>query len=197
MKYDPNKHHRRSIRLKGYDYTQPGAYFVTICTYQREILFGEIVDGKMLLNPCGDIARDEWFKTAQIRENVQLHPDEFMIMPNHLHGIIRIVEPDVRARRRRAPTHESFGNPVSGSIPTIVRSYKSSVTKRINLLLNSPGAPLWQRNYYEHIVRNQGELNAIRGYIQNNPLKWEIDQDNPVNLPLQDETPQEIPNDKN
>jgi putative transposase len=188
MKFDPNKHHRRSIRLKGYDYTQPGAYFVTICTYQRQTILGEIVDGEMLLNTCGEIARDEWFKTAQIRSNVQLHQEEFVIMPNHLHGIIWIIEPNVRARRRRAPTHESFGNSVTGSIPTIVRSYKSAVTKRINQLLDSPGAPVWKRNYYEHIVRNEAELTAIQKYIQNNPLKWEFDQDNPVNLQTSKET---------
>lgn len=185
-KYDPTKHHRRSIRLKGYDYTQPGAYFVTICTYQRESLFGEIVDGMMVLNECGEIARDEWFKTAQIRANVQLHQDEFVIMPNHLHGIIWIVG----ARRRRAPTQEKFGKPVSGSIPTIVRAYKSAVTRRINQILDSAGAPVWQRNYYERIVRNDGELSAIRQYIQNNPQKWELDQDNPINLTLGSE-PQE------
>ena len=182
MKYDPTKHHRRSTRLKGYDYTQPGAYFVTICTYQREPLFGEIVDGNMILNACGEIARDEWFKTARIRNNVQLNEDEFVVMPNHLHGIIWIIEPVVGARRRRAPTtHETFGSPVSGSIPTIMRSFKSAVTKRINQHLDSPGMPVWQRNYYEHIVRDDDELDAIRGYIRDNPLRWALDRNNPIN----------------
>jgi len=92
MKYDPQKHHRRSIRLKGYDYTQPGAYFVTICAYQRMHVFGEVVDGEIVLNDIGKIARDEWFKTAEIRPYVKLYEDEFVIMPNHGHGIIWIVD---------------------------------------------------------------------------------------------------------
>lgn len=98
--YDPNRHHRRSIRLKGYDYTQPGAYFITICTHERAHLFGAVVEGEMRLNEWGEIVREEWFKTAQIRPYVTLYPDEFVLMPNHVHGIVWIVG----ARRRRAPT---------------------------------------------------------------------------------------------
>ena len=122
MKYDPQKHHRRSIRLKGYDYTQPGAYFITICTYQRLHVFGEIINGEMVLNDIGKIARDEWFKTAELRPYVKLYEDEFMIMPNHGHGISWIIENG--ARQHRAPTDviEKFGRPVKGSIPTIVRA---------------------------------------------------------------------------
>ena len=194
-KYDPTKHHRRSIRLKGYDYTRPGAYFVTICTHQRQMLLGEIVDGAMVLNECGEIVRDEWFKTAQIRANVQLHEDEFVVMPNHLHGIIWIIESgvgvtdNVGARRhivgKTGPvvptTHDQpHHGPKPGSIGAIIGQFKSVVTKRINQTLDSPGAPVWQRNYYERIVRNDDELNAIRRYIQENPLKWELDQDNPA-----------------
>ncbi len=93
MNDDSQKHHRRSIRLKGYDYTQAGAYFVTICTVQREEIFGEVVNGEMRLNPLGEIVREEWLKTAEIRSNVELHEDEFVIMPNHVHGIVWIVEP--------------------------------------------------------------------------------------------------------
>jgi len=88
MHYDPEKHHRRSIRLKGYDYTQPGAYFVTICTQNREFLFGDIVDGAMRLNLFGEIVRDEWFKTAEVQQNVILYLYEFVVMPNHIHGVI-------------------------------------------------------------------------------------------------------------
>ena len=183
-KYDSNKHHRRSIRLKGHDYTQPGAYFVTICTYQRQTLLGEIVDGAMVLNACGEIARDEWFKTAQIRDNVQLHEDEFVVMPNHLHGIIWIDKP-VGATGPVAPTKNDFlPGPKSGSIGAIIGQYKTVTTRRINQTLDSPGAPIWQRNYYEHIIRSDGELNAIRQYVQQNPLKWELDQDNPVNIKI-------------
>ena len=179
MKYDPHKHHRRSIRLKGYDYTQPGAYFITICAYQRMHVFGEVIDGEMVLNETGKTARDEWFKTAELRSYAELHEDEFMIMPNHVHGIIRILE---RAGQRPAPTRELFGKPVSGSIPTIVRAYKSAVTHAVNVAENSRGSVLWQKNYYEHIIRNDRELQNIEWYIVNNPLNWQLDRDNLQNI---------------
>ena len=92
MTYDPNKHHRRSIRLKGYDYTQPGAYFITICTQNRECLFGDVVDGEMRLDACGVIVREEWFRSAEIRREIALWPDEFVVMPNHIHGIVWITD---------------------------------------------------------------------------------------------------------
>ncbi|MDW8411475.1 MAG: transposase [Acidobacteriota bacterium] len=130
---------------------------------------------------------DEWFKTAQIRPNVVLHPDEFIVMPNHVHGIIWIVDNDVvGAQRRCAPTTttanadrvERFGMPVAGSIPTIVRSFKSAVTKRIHALPNAPDGPVWQRNYYEHIIRDERALHLIRRYIAENPLRWQLDRYN-------------------
>lgn len=183
MKYNPEINHRRSIRLKSYDYTQPGAYFVTFCAYQRQHLFGEVVDGNMVLNERGKIARYEWFKTAELRPYVKLYDDEFVIMPNHGHGIIWIEDDLVGARRRRAPTEttEKFGKPVKGSIPTIVRAYKSAVTYAVNKLENQLGAVLWQRNYYEHIIRNDRELHNIARYIQFNPLNWQLDRDNAQN----------------
>lgn len=92
MRYDPEKHHRRSIRLKGYDYTQAGAYFVTICTHERECLFGEVINGQVRLSRWGEIVYEEWFRTAELRPYVRLYPDEFVVMPNHVHGIIWIVE---------------------------------------------------------------------------------------------------------
>lgn len=106
MNQIPNNR-RRSIRLKGYDYTQPGAYFVTICTHERAHLFGEILGGKMQLNRWGEIARTEWFKTAELRPYVKLHEGEFVVMPNHIHGIIWVVE-NVGTRRRRVPTEAPF-----------------------------------------------------------------------------------------
>lgn len=182
-KFDPEIHHRRSIRLKEYDYTQPGAYFITFCAYQRMHLFGNVVDGEMVLNDAGKIARDEWFKTAELRPYVKLYEDEFIIMPNHGHGIIWIVD-DVGARRRRARTDviEKFGKPVKGSIPTIVRAYKSAVTYAVNAAENQRGAVLWQKNYYEHIIRNDRELNNIGWYIVNNPFNWQLDRDNLQNI---------------
>jgi len=180
------RYHRRSIRLKGYDYTQPGAYFVTICTHGREMLFGRVVDGEMRLNEFGEIVREEWFKTARVRPYVRLYEDEFVVMPNHIHGIIWIVEvdpdddDDVEARRRRASTsHEQFGRPVPGSLPTIVRAFKSAATKRINLLRDTQGARVWQRNYYERIIRDERALNAIRRYIIANPTRWSLDRHTP------------------
>jgi len=183
-KFDPKIHHRRSIRLKGYDYTQSGAYFITFCTYQRMHLFGEVVDGEMVLNDAGKIARDEWFKTAEIRPYVKLYEDEFMIMPNHGHGIIWIEDEIVGTRQRRVPTEttEKFGKPVKGSIPTIVRAYKSAVTYAVNTAENQRGAVLWQKNYYEHIIRNDRELKNIGWYIVNNPLNWQLDRDNSQNI---------------
>ncbi|MBI2506292.1 MAG: transposase [Candidatus Latescibacteria bacterium] len=194
MKFDPDKHHRRSIRLKGYDYSEPRTYFITICIANRhQPLFGKIVNDDMILNEYGTIAHDEWIKTGALRPHVAL--DEFVVMPNHVHGIIRLTHRRGTARRaptddapgtastplRRAPAenHEQFGKPTVGTLPTIVRSYKSAVTKRINELRNTPGTPVWQRNYYEHIIRNEDILKAIRRYIQNNPLSWVYDQNNP------------------
>jgi len=206
--YDPNRHHRRSIRLKGYDYTQPGAYFVTMVTYERICLFGEIVDGEMRANDYGQIVRDEWFQTAVLRPYVVLHPDEFVVMPNHVHGIIWIVGDDdmdivgvgaqrryvgaqrryVGAQRRCAPTiNDAVGgatptNVIPGSLGAIVRAFKSAVTKRINVLRSTPGAPVWQRNYYEHIIRYGRPLNAIRRYILDNPLRWYLDRENSARM---------------
>jgi len=115
MPHDPDRYHRRSIRLKGCDYTQPGAYFITIVTHERMPLFGEIVNGEMRLNEYGEIVRDEWFQTAVVRPYVVLHPDEFVVMPNHVHGIIWIVGDGdvdivdiVGAQRRRAPTEKDY-----------------------------------------------------------------------------------------
>jgi REP element-mobilizing transposase RayT len=174
---------RRSIRLQGYDYSQSGAYFVTICTRDRACLFGEIVDGKMELNEYGNIVEEEWTKTGQIRDEIEM--DAWVVMPNHFHGIVVITDErrggmtHGRGTARRAPTAERFGQPVTGSLPTIVRAFKSAVTKRINESRRTPGAKLWQRNYWEHIVRNDHELHRIREYIADNPREWDMDRENP------------------
>lgn len=179
---DSDNKHRKSIRLKGYDYSQEGAYFITICTYNRECILGNVVNGKMQLNKYGEIVETEWLRTAKMRDNVEL--DVYIIMPNHLHGILFIVD-KCRGTMHRAPTtnhipkYESFGKPVSGSIPTIIRGFKSAVTKQINEIRHIADVPVWQRNYYEHIIRYEEELNKIREYIINNPLKWELDIENP------------------
>ena len=187
MKYDAEIHHRRSIRLKEY-YSQAGAYFATICTHERKFLFGDIFEGQMILNGFGKIAKTEWLRTAEIRKNIFI--DEFIIMPNHLHGNIFICDPhDVRAQAVGAhcnvPLHsaqtERFGKSTHNSIPTIVKLFKSTVTKQINELRNTPGQPVWQLNYFERVIRDEDELNRIREYIRYNPLKWDEDRDNPEN----------------
>jgi putative transposase len=178
MAYDPSIHHRRSIRLNGFDYTQLGAYFVTIVAHRRLPIFGEIIGGVVQLNVCGEIVRMEWMRTAAIRREIAL--DEFVVMPNHFHAIVMITECDggsVGARRRRAPPIEQFSKPIAGSIPTIIRAFKSAVTTRINQLRGTPGAPIWQRNYHEHIIRNADELSRIREYIRYNPMAWETDDE--------------------
>ena len=193
MKYNPDIHHRRSIRLQNYDYSAAGAYFVTICTVDRECLFGEVVDGKMRLNDMGQIVREEWLSTAEIRENVII--DKFVVMPNHFHGVLIFEDGRGTACRahdvggnlgqgtaRRAPTVESFGRPVVGSLATVIRSFKSAATKRINQLRDNPGVPVWQRNYYERVIRNNRELQSIQQYIVDNPATWQEDENYPAHL---------------
>ncbi len=171
----PTKHHRRSIRIPGYDYTSEGWYFVTICLQDKRCLFGNVRGNKMILNNIGLIVEMEWKRTAQLRQNIIL--DEYIIMPNHIHGIIVLNNKhDGRGTMHRAPTMEQFGKPVPGSIPTIIRSFKSAVTKNINKIRNTPEVPVWQRNYYEHIIRDENDLNRIRTYIHDNPLKWTEDK---------------------
>jgi REP element-mobilizing transposase RayT len=165
---------RRSIRLQGSNYSQPGAYFITICTYQKRSIFGEISNSTVHLNIEGEIARYEWWQTEVLRVGVCL--DQFVIMPNHFHAILFLHRKAVGARRRHAPTRDRFGAPVAGSLATIVRSDKSIVTRRINTLKGTKESSVWQRNYYDHIIRYEQELNRIRQYILQNPLCWEYDR---------------------
>jgi putative transposase len=170
------KFHRRSIRLKEYDYSQTGAYFVTLVTVDRACLFGEVEAGVMRLNPFGSIVENEWRRLGERFERINL--DEWVVMPNHLHGILLIVEEDVN----RAGTGEMQGKATGappGSLGAIVGSYKSITTRMVNALRRTPGELVWQRNYYEHIIRNEDEWEAIRSYIRNNPPQWELDRENP------------------
>jgi len=193
---------RRSIRLKGYDYSQPGGYFVTACTHNLECLFGRIADEKWCPNDAGRVVAKCWNDIPKHFPHVKLV--EFVVMPNHVHGVILIMddvgESHFVGARHAVPlqnaVHQQFGKPISGSLSTIIRSFKSAVTKNINEMRQALGAKLWQRNYYEHIVRNEDELSRIREYIVNNPLKWELDRENPdivgarsrsIGMPLQDE----------
>ncbi len=177
--YDSHRHHRRSIRLKGYNYTHPGAYFVTICTYEHSCLFGRVVDGKMRLNGYGEMVRDEWFRSVNIRSEIELYPDEFVVMPNHIHGIVWIVDNVGATGRSPLPSHYPPRGPAKHSLSSFIAGFKSAVTKRINRHRHTPGGVVWQRNYYEHIIRTELALNAIRQYIRDNPLRWHLDQYNP------------------
>jgi REP element-mobilizing transposase RayT len=199
-KFDPQRHHRRSIRLKGYDYAQPGAYFVTICTQDRACLFGEIVDGKMVLNVLGRVAATHWERIPRRTTHVEL--GTWVVMPNHVHGIITITDDDGRGEALPARSGSatdvmhsdmdgstkhrgSNASPLQpGSLGAIIGNYKSITTRRINKMRHTPGERVWQRNYYERVIRNQRELEAIRQYIADNPLQWDLDHDNPTHLGL-------------
>lgn len=168
-------HHRRSIRLPGYDYSAAGAYFITICTQGRECLFGQIVDGEMRLNALGEIVRAEWEKSATIRAEIEIC--EYVIMPNHIHAIVMIHWSDGRGVRPDAPTSGSSPiGPKPKSIGALIAGFKSAATTCINQTRQTPGAPVWQRNYYERIIRDEASYENIAAYILNNPGQWETDQ---------------------
>lgn len=166
VKYNSDIHHRRSIRLKGYDYSKLGAYFITICTFNRELYFEKYTKLKEIVN-------QQWQKITKRYSNLIL--DEFIIMPNHIHGIIivgaTLAVAQNRAGARPAPT-----------IGKIIGTFKSLCVHDwlIYLKKNEIAAvgKFWQRNYYEHIIRGENDLNKIRQYIQNNPLKWYLDREN-------------------
>ncbi len=180
MKYKSEEHHRRSIRLVGYDYSQPGAYFVTICTFQKKCVFSEIVDGQRRLNDWGRIVHEEWFRSARVRPEIEL--DACVVMPNHMHAIVGMtvgadsVRPQAEAAKgtRRVPLRRSR------SLSSLVAGFKSSTTSRIRQLARVADIRVWQRNFYEHIIRDENELNKAREYISTNPLRWPSDPENPA-----------------
>ena len=206
--YNPEIHHRRSIRLKGYDYAQEGLYFITICCQDRIHRFGEVIlnahcIAEMRLNPCGQIAFDEWYNTAKIRPNIEL--GAFVVMPNHIHGIVHItrrvelnstnielnstnielnstnndsssilwIDDESESNKFDSGIRVECNSTLQGpsqTIGAIVRGYKSSVTKQSKIL--GVDEKLWQRNYYEHIIRDENSYCRISEYIINNPSKW-------------------------
>lgn len=201
MIYNPDVHHRRSIRLREYDYSSVGAYFVTFCAHGRECLFGDILDGDMRLNEAGRVAAEWWEKLPGKFPNVTL--DEYVVMPNHFHGIICIVgagsprpmfaNDDVGAGFPRPVSPENQN--LSGMTPEnqggmtpplrkptlgqIVGFVKYQTTKQINIMRDNPGVPVWQRNYFERVIRDDAELAGIREYIHFNPSKWTEDDEYP------------------
>jgi putative transposase len=181
-KFKPLIQSRCSIRMKGYDYSLAGAYFVTIATYQRVCLFGKVVNGVILLNPYGSIAFEQW---TRLEKRFHLSDfSTFVVMPNHIHGIIYIVrgagEESQMPHVQIPPLHSSIiPNVASGSLGAIVRAYKASVTYRINVMRGFTDPPVWQRNYYDHIIRNEKDYEAIWNYIETNPRNWIDDRFNP------------------
>ncbi|MEN8242103.1 MAG: transposase [Chloroflexota bacterium] len=174
MTLNPEKHHRKTTRLRGYDYRQAGFYFVTICTNIRICCLGEVVDGEMVLSGSGRIVRAAWFKLPQHYPYVCL--DEFIVMPNHFHGIIQLAEPDSMPRRggfRNPPLQPRHG------LTEIVRGFKTWSAREINQMRGTPGTKFWQRSFYDHIIRGEDDLDHVRGYIRDNALKWESDRENP------------------
>ena len=210
--YDPHLHHRRSIRLKGYAYTQPGAYFVTLVTWQRDCLFGEIIGGVMHLNLIGKIIQSEWQRLTYHFHKIRL--DAFIVMPNHFHGTIVIdlveatrqppyetLDSNPVGATRQPPAETPDGNspvsdqssdspdgsplpappmgPMPNSLGAMIGQFKSRATKRIWSLPGMDHSPVWQRNYYDHIVRDDLEYDRINQYIETNPLNWQDDQLHP------------------
>ena len=180
---DVGVHHRRSIRLADYDYASEGAYFVTICTQKRENLFGAIVDSEMRLNEAGRMVEKWWHELPEKFPQIEI--DEHIVMPNHFHGIVVIVGADLcvcpdEGAHAGAPLQRS-------ALGDIVRWFKTMTTNEYIREVKQNGwtpfpGKLWQRNYYEHVIRNELSLNDIRLYIQTNPACWAEDNENPANV---------------
>lgn len=171
------RRNRRSIRLKGFDYRRPGAYFITICLVKLQTIFGTVTNSEMHLNKFGNVAQCCWKQIPAHFANVEL--DEYIVMPNHVHGIVVIREmTNVGAPvgAQHAARLLPGSNVPPGSLGAIVRSYKSAVTRRINQIRHTPGGRVWQRNYYEHIIRDEDSFHRIRTYIRSNPSRWETDR---------------------
>jgi putative transposase len=163
---------RKNLRLRGYDYSRPGVYFITICTVKRRHLFGEIQGGQMIRNDVGDAVADIWAHLRQRFQNISL--DEFAIMPNRVHGVIvfnNSGEMQNRGAASSAPTN-------TVALGRVVRAFKSETAIRVNAILKTSGRSVWQRNYFEHIVRTGKDLDEIRRYIHDNPSLWDSDPEN-------------------
>ncbi len=179
MNYNPGIHHRRSIRLKGYDYSQPGLYFVTICTQDRLPLFGKIKNRQMVLNDAGIMVKNWWNELSNKYPNIELH--RHITMPNHFHGIIQIVGADLCV----CPDDERDGPILQGEhagspLQAMVQWFKTMTTNQYICNVKRFGwgpfkGKLWQRNYYEHIIRDEKSYNLLSEYIVNNPRNWKAD----------------------
>jgi len=163
----PDRHQRHSIRLLEHDYSQPGAYFVTVCTLNRVEMFGDVVDNEMVLNGYGRIVGECWRWLSAQYPYVRL--DEWVVMPNHLHGVLILGETGV----------QTSSEPAGKSLGRLVGAFKTISTKRINEARCKVGGLVWQRDFYDHILRGEQDLNRIREYIAGNPHRWAEDEENP------------------
>jgi REP element-mobilizing transposase RayT len=185
--FDPAIHHRRSFRLKDYDYSTPGVYFVTIVMHGRKPILGRVVKDEVVLTPFGRIVDEAWRDLPRHYRYVEL--GEFIVMPNHVHGIILLKDDSVgrggsETRPYTRPYDRSNKHPYDHpdttkryGLPEIVRALKSFSARRINAVQQTPGLPVWQRNYYEHIIRNDDEMALIAAYIRENPASWQSDKE--------------------
>jgi len=160
--------HRKTNRLTGYDYRTPGGYFITICTVHKKPLFGEIENGEILPNQIGKIVQNQWFQIPNHRPAVILYEDEFILMPDHIHGIVWIDDPEPE-KMIVCPKRSGLQ---ANSLGAILGLFKSRTSRLVNELRNTPGDTIWQRNYYDYIIRNDKDLTQIRKYILDNPLKY-------------------------
>ena len=190
MPFDPDEHHRRSIRRPGYDYAAAGAYFVTLCAHNRSCLFGEVVNGEMVLNDAGRMVARVWQSLPERFTGIDL--DEFLVMPNHMHGVL-LIRPDPPRRdepRVRPAPHGGEPAPArphgtaEGSLGRILQAFKSITTTQYIEGVTNQGwrrfsGHLWQRDYFDHVIRNQWSFEAICSYVRTNPQRWEQDTENP------------------
>lgn len=173
-----DRHQRRSLRLPYYDYSQEGAYYITICSHERDCMFGDIVNERMELNGLGQIVQVEWTWSGELRDEISL--DIYQVMPNHFHAIV-LIKP-VTAKKYHVGASGARPSRIEPkSLSSLVAGFKSSTTSKIRKMSKDPNLKVWQRGFYEHVIRNEAELNSRREYIMNNPLKWELDRNNPAN----------------
>lgn len=171
---------RKKLRWDGHDYRSQGLYFVTICTHQRRCIFGEVDGDVMILNSLGLIAEVEWWRSMKMRPEIS--PGSFIIMPNHIHGLVAITPQEdlpplgpfaYAGRTRYVPTR------TPRSLGSFIAGFKAAATKRINEARRSPGVPVWQRNYYDHVIRNEADLARVEQYMATNPERWAAHRENP------------------
>jgi REP element-mobilizing transposase RayT len=179
--FEPQRYHRASIRLRGYDYTRSGKYFVTVCTHQRACWLADVSGGLVVLSALGRIVEQVWRHLPRHFPGIEL--DCLVVMPNHLHCILVLAGRPGAGSPVKRGSHNQDNHPrgtASGSVAAVVQNAKSIAARRVNDARAAPGAPVWQRNYYERIIRDDAELSRIRRYIEENPARWAFDGHHPL-----------------